>query len=75
MAATAAHLRREGPHGSVAIAAWLIEQFKGARTGEIPQLLSDDPNDQNRVNALEQHFRRYPAVFGRFSATALTTLE
>src|SRR5262245_49546067 len=56
---------------------WLFQDFQGARAGEIPQLLSDHPNDQNRINALEQHFRSEPAVFGRFdsnprSATPLT---
>src|SRR5262249_27585082 len=56
---------------------WLFQDFKDARTVDIPQLLSDHPNDQNRINALEQHFRKDPATFGRFdsnpsSATPLT---
>lgn len=56
---------------------WLFREFKDARTREIPQLLSDHPNDQNRVDALEQHFRSEPSVFGAFnrnpeSATPLT---
>jgi len=45
---------------------WLFQDFKNARVKEIPQLLSDHPNDQNRVDALEKHFRSDPSVFGRF---------
>jgi predicted Zn-dependent protease len=55
---------------------WLFQEFRDARTTDIPQLLSDHPNDQNRIDALERHFRSEPANFGRFdsnpaSATAL----
>jgi hypothetical protein len=35
---------------------------------QIPQLLSDHPNDQNRVNALELHFRQNPSVFAKFNS-------
>lgn len=56
---------------------WLFQDFSNARAGEIPQLLSDHPNDQNRIDALQQHFRSDSAVFGKFdpnprSATPLT---
>jgi predicted Zn-dependent protease len=56
---------------------WLFKDFSDARAVDIPQLLSDHPNDQNRINALERHFRSDPATFGRFdsnpsSATPLT---
>jgi len=47
---------------------WLFQDFKNARVKEIPQLLSDHPNDQNRVDALEKHFRSDPSVFGRFDS-------
>lgn len=55
---------------------WLFRDFKTARTLELPQLLSDHPNDLNRIAALETHFKSNPAVFGPFnpdprSATAL----
>jgi predicted Zn-dependent protease len=55
---------------------WLFQEFKDSRTADVPQLLSDHPNDQNRIDALEQHFRSEPATFGHFdsnpaSATAL----
>jgi beta-barrel assembly-enhancing protease len=59
---------------------WLFREFKDARTHEIPQLLSDHPNDQNRVDALERHFKSEPSVFGGFnpspeSATPLTVAK
>jgi len=51
---------------------WLFRDFRGARTVEIPQLLSDHPNDMNRIAALERHFKSEPKVFGRFSSDTLT---
>jgi beta-barrel assembly-enhancing protease len=45
---------------------WLFQEFRNASAKEIPQLLSDHPNDQNRISALETHFRRDPTVFERF---------
>ena len=58
---------------------WLFQDFKNARPEELPQLLSDHPNDQNRIDALERHFRRNPSVFNKFnpdakSATGLTVM-
>ena len=53
---------RSNPWGLV----WLFQEFKDARTKEIPQLLSDHPSDQNRIDALEQHFRSDSTVFGQF---------
>jgi predicted Zn-dependent protease len=47
---------------------WLFQDFKNASIGQLPHLLSDHPNDQNRVEALEQHFRKNPSVFGKFSS-------
>jgi beta-barrel assembly-enhancing protease len=47
---------------------WLFQDFKNANIGQVPQLLSDHPNDQNRVQALEQHFRKSPSVFGKFNS-------
>ena len=46
---------------------WLFQDFKNAQPNELPQLLSDHPDDQHRVNALEQHFRANPSAFGKFS--------
>ena len=47
---------------------WLFQDFRSASIGQVPELLSDHPNDQHRINALEQHFRRNPQVFGKFNA-------
>ena len=47
---------------------WLFQDFENAGRGDVPQLLSDHPNNQNRVNALERHFRENPSVFGKFSS-------
>jgi predicted Zn-dependent protease len=49
---------------------WLFQGFSDARESEIPQLLSDHPNDQNRINALEGHFRNDPEDFKRFNPDA-----
>jgi predicted Zn-dependent protease len=47
---------------------WLFQDFKNTPSGQIPQLLSDHPDDQHRIDALEQHFRENPSVFSRFSS-------
>jgi beta-barrel assembly-enhancing protease len=46
---------------------WLFQDFKNARPEELPQFLSDHPNDQNRIGALEEHFRKNPEVFRKFN--------
>jgi predicted Zn-dependent protease len=46
---------------------WLFQDFQNTGKGDVPQLLSDHPNNQNRVNALERHFRENPSVFGKFN--------
>jgi beta-barrel assembly-enhancing protease len=46
---------------------WLFQDFDNADVRQIPQLLSDHPNNKNRVAALEQHFRENPSVFGKFN--------
>ena len=48
---------------------WLFQEFKDSRETEIPQILSDHPNDQYRIDALERHFRDNPSVFGKFDAS------
>ncbi|HXW13297.1 MAG TPA: M48 family metalloprotease [Terriglobia bacterium] len=52
------------PYGLV----WLFQDFQNAKMGNVPQLLSDHPGNQNRVNALEKHFRENPSVFGKFNS-------
>src|SRR5258707_11302436 len=47
---------------------WLFQEFKNANPNEIPQILSDHPDDQNRIDALERHFRQNPSVFGKFNS-------
>ena len=47
---------------------WLFQDFSKANIGEAPELLSDHPNGQHRVDALEHHFRKYPSVFGKFNS-------
>src|SRR6201987_6109572 len=56
---------------------WLVQGFEHSNQPQVPQLLSDHPNDQNRINGLERHFRKNPAVFAKFnpdpkSATPMT---
>ena len=46
---------------------WLFDDFKNARKGEMPQLLSDHPNDQNRINAVAKHMADNPSKFATFS--------
>jgi predicted Zn-dependent protease len=47
---------------------WLFQDFQNSGHGDVPQLLSDHPTNENRVNALKQHFRENPSVFGKFSS-------
>jgi len=46
---------------------WLFQDFKSADTKEIPQLLSDHPGHQSRIDALEHHFKQNPSVFAKFN--------
>jgi len=47
---------------------WLFQDFQNANMGQVPQLLSDHPNNQNRVDALQKHFRQNPSVFASFNS-------
>jgi len=47
---------------------WLFQDFDNAKMGQVPQLLSDHPSNQNRVDALEEHFRKDPSAFAKFDA-------
>jgi predicted Zn-dependent protease len=51
---------------------WLFRDFDNANLGQVPQLLSDHPRNENRVEALEKHFRKEPSVFESFSADPKT---
>ena len=46
---------------------WLLQGFQNSNMPQVPQLLSDHPNDQNRINALQRHFRKDPAVFAKYN--------
>jgi predicted Zn-dependent protease len=47
---------------------WLFQDFEHAQAGHRPQLLSDHPSDQHRIDALKRHFRDNPSVFAKFSS-------
>src|SRR6516165_8086513 len=40
---------------------WLFQDFSNAHLDSPPEILSDHPDDANRINALEQHFRKNPS--------------
>jgi len=46
---------------------WLFQDFKNAQKHQIPQMLSDHPNDQHRIDALTKHMGDNPSVFGKYS--------
>ena len=47
---------------------WLFQDFENSDLEELPQLLSDHPAFQHRVNSLEWHIRAHPLVFRKFSS-------
>jgi len=51
---------------------WLFQDFDAADTAQVPQILSDHPDNAHRVASLKQHFSENPAVFGRFSSDPKT---
>ncbi len=51
---------------------WLFQDFDAADMAQVPQLLSDHPDNQHRVAALKEHFRENPAAFASFSNDART---
>jgi len=51
---------------------WLFRDFDSADLAQVPQLLSDHPDNPHRVQALTQHFRENPKVFGVFPADVKT---
>jgi len=52
------------PYGMI----WLMQDFKEANPNEVPQLLSDHPSFESRIEALQKHFRENPAVFSKFNS-------
>jgi beta-barrel assembly-enhancing protease len=51
---------------------WLFQDFDKADTAQLPQLLSDHPDNAHRVAALEEHFREHPDRFASFSSNPAT---
>src|SRR5262245_4112469 len=49
---------------------WLFQDFQSADTTQVPQLLSDHPDNPHRVDALKRHFRDNPSTFASFSSDA-----
>ena len=47
---------------------WLFEDFDKADTAQVPQLLSNHPDNPHRVAALKAHFREQPQVFASFAS-------
>lgn len=51
------------PYGMV----WLFQRFEKQSSGGSAEFLSDHPNDDHRINALEEHFAQNPSLFRRFN--------
>src|SRR5260370_9801974 len=51
---------------------WLFRDFDAADRAQLPQLLSNHPDNPHRVEALKQPFRESPSVFAAFSPDART---
>ena len=49
---------------------WLFTDFESANIGEAPELLSDHPSDERRVQTLKAHFKKYPETFASFDPNA-----
>src|SRR5271157_1340507 len=47
---------------------WLFQDFQNADESEVPQLLSDHPDNENRVDTVERHFKANPSVFANFNS-------
>jgi len=47
---------------------WLFQDFQNSNMAQVPQLLSDHPGNEDRVKALENHFRKNSTVFGKFNS-------
>jgi predicted Zn-dependent protease len=46
---------------------WLFNDFQNSNFQTPPEVLSDHPDNANRVAALEKHFKRAPTIFGTFN--------
>ena len=46
---------------------WFLSSYQ-SQGKNVPEWLSDHPNDQKRIDALENHFKEQPKTFGRFKS-------
>jgi predicted Zn-dependent protease len=51
---------------------WLFKDFDAADLGQVPQILSDHPDNPHRVEALTQHFAANPSVFAKYPSNPKT---
>jgi predicted Zn-dependent protease len=49
---------------------WLFQDFDSSDTAQLPELLSNHPDNAHRVASLKQHFRANASVFASFSSEA-----
>ncbi|HME81016.1 MAG TPA: M48 family metalloprotease [Candidatus Eremiobacteraceae bacterium] len=56
---------------------WLFQDFQNSNMKSPPEVLSDHPDNTDRVNALEQHFKQEPGTFANFNSdpTSATKLK
>jgi predicted Zn-dependent protease len=47
---------------------WLFRDFQTADARQIPQLLSDHPAENTRIQTLQKHFRDNPSMFSKFDS-------
>ncbi|HZV78893.1 MAG TPA: M48 family metalloprotease [Candidatus Binatus sp.] len=47
---------------------WLMQDFENSNLPQPPEILSDHPDDQHRVDALEKLFQSNPATYAHFNS-------
>ena len=47
---------------------WLFEDFQSSDIKQLPQLLSDHPANNTRIQTLKKHFQDNPGTFSKFSS-------
>ncbi len=47
---------------------WLFNDFSQANLKQPPEILSDHPNDEHRIEQLKRHFAQDPARFAKFNS-------
>jgi predicted Zn-dependent protease len=49
---------------------WLMTDFENSNLQQPPEILSDHPDDQHRIEALQKHFQANPATFAHFNSSS-----